>query len=74
MCCEGSCHSEGTFWAHVEGGSGRSEASPTAILQDTHSVVGGFCEVRSMFVIVQCEKLHEALPRVYAAYTAKPSC
>ena len=26
--------------AHVEGGSGRSEASPTAILQDTHSVEG----------------------------------
>jgi hypothetical protein len=24
--------------AHVEGGSGCSEASPTAILQDTHSV------------------------------------
>jgi hypothetical protein len=28
--------------AHVEGGSGRSEASPTAILQDTHSVEGIF--------------------------------
>jgi hypothetical protein len=26
--------------AHVEGGSGRSEASPTAILKDTHSVEG----------------------------------
>jgi len=26
--------------APVEGGSGRSEASPTAILQDTHSVEG----------------------------------
>jgi hypothetical protein len=26
--------------AHVVGGSGRSEASPTAILQDTHSVEG----------------------------------
>jgi hypothetical protein len=24
----------------VEGGSGRSEASPTAILQDTHSLEG----------------------------------
>src|SRR5215210_2328276 len=32
--------------AHVEGGSGRSEASPTAILQDTHSVEGIFCELR----------------------------
>ena len=31
--------------AHVEGGSGRSEASPTAILQDTHSVEGKFSEV-----------------------------
>jgi hypothetical protein len=31
--------------AHVEGGSGHSEASPTAILQDTHSVEGEFCEV-----------------------------
>ena len=30
--------------AHVEGGSGRSEASPTAILQDTHSVEGEFSE------------------------------
>jgi hypothetical protein len=26
--------------AHVAGGSGRSEASPTAILKDTHSVEG----------------------------------
>ena len=26
--------------AHVEGGSGLSERSPTAILQDTHSVEG----------------------------------
>jgi hypothetical protein len=32
--------------AHVEGGSGRSEASPTAILQDTHSVEGEFSELR----------------------------
>ena len=32
--------------AHVEGGSGHSEASPTAILKDTHSVEGGFCELR----------------------------
>jgi len=32
--------------AHVEGGSGQSEAPPTAILQDTHSVEGVFCEVR----------------------------
>jgi hypothetical protein len=27
---------------YVEGGSDRSEASPTAILQDTHSVEGEF--------------------------------
>jgi hypothetical protein len=39
--------SEGISLAHVEGGSGRSEASSTAILQDTHSVEGLFCEVRS---------------------------
>jgi hypothetical protein len=41
-------HLQGTFVrAHVEGGSGRSaEASPTAILQDTHSVEGLFSEVR----------------------------
>src|SRR5215212_7327446 len=32
--------------AHVVGGSGRSEASPTAILQDTHSVEGLFCVLR----------------------------
>ena len=32
--------------AHVEGGSGRPEASPTAILQDTHSVEVQFSEVR----------------------------
>jgi hypothetical protein len=32
--------------AHVEGGSGRSaEASPTAILKDTHSVEGVFSGV-----------------------------
>jgi len=31
--------------AHVVGGSGRSEASPTAILQDTHSVEGVLSEV-----------------------------
>jgi hypothetical protein len=31
--------------AHVEGGSGRPEASPTAILQDTHSVEGEFSDV-----------------------------
>ena len=35
-------HSQGTFRAHVEGGEGRSEASPTAILKDTHSVEGVF--------------------------------
>jgi hypothetical protein len=39
-------HLQGTFRAHVEGGSGRSEASPTTILQDTHSVEGQFCELR----------------------------
>jgi hypothetical protein len=32
--------------AHVVGGSGRSEASPTVTLQDTHSVEGLFCELR----------------------------
>src|SRR5215208_8291551 len=31
--------------AHLEGGSGRSEVSPTAILQDTHSLEGRFCEL-----------------------------
>src|SRR5215216_687516 len=31
--------------AHVEGGSGRPEALPTAILQDTHGVEGEFLEV-----------------------------
>jgi hypothetical protein len=31
--------------AHVEGGSGRPEVLPTAILQDTHSVEGLFSEV-----------------------------
>jgi hypothetical protein len=30
----------------VERGSGRSETPPTAILQDTHSVEGEFCELR----------------------------
>jgi hypothetical protein len=40
-------HFEGTLGTHVEGGSGRSaEASPTAILKDTHSVEGVFSEVR----------------------------
>src|SRR5829696_2453533 len=32
--------------AHLEGGSGRSETSPTAILQGTHSLVGVLYEVR----------------------------
>jgi hypothetical protein len=32
--------------AHVVGGSGRSEASPTTTLKDTHSVEGVFSEVR----------------------------
>jgi hypothetical protein len=32
--------------AHVVGGPGRSEASPTVTLQDTHSVAGLFCELR----------------------------
>src|SRR5215217_1365319 len=32
--------------AHLVGGSGQAEASPTAILQDTHSLEGEFCEVR----------------------------
>src|SRR5215208_5491896 len=31
--------------AHLEGGSGRSEVSPTAILQDTHSLEVEFCEL-----------------------------
>jgi hypothetical protein len=33
--------------AHLEGGSGRSKTSPTAILQDTHSLEGAFCELRN---------------------------
>ena len=33
------------------GGSGRSEASPTAILKDTHSVEGAFLEVRMYGVL-----------------------
>jgi hypothetical protein len=33
--------------AHVERGSGQSEAPPTAILQDTHSVEGLFSEIRA---------------------------
>jgi hypothetical protein len=32
--------------AHLVGGSGRPEASPTAILQDTHSVEGEFSKVQ----------------------------
>src|SRR5215213_7458540 len=31
--------------AHLVGGSGRPEASPTTILQDTHSLEGKFCDV-----------------------------
>jgi hypothetical protein len=44
-------HSEGTLEAHVEGGSDRSEASPTAIPQDTHSVEGVFCELRLLVIL-----------------------
>jgi hypothetical protein len=32
--------------AQLEGGSGRSKTSPTAILQGTHSLEGVFSEVR----------------------------
>ena len=32
--------------AHLVGGSGQAEASPTAILQDTHSLEGVFSELR----------------------------
>jgi hypothetical protein len=32
--------------AHLEGGSGRSKTSPTAILQGTHSLEGEFPEVQ----------------------------
>jgi hypothetical protein len=38
-------HLQGTFLAHLVGGSGRSETSPTAILQGTHSLVGAFPKV-----------------------------
>ncbi len=31
--------------AHLVGGSGRSKTSPTAILQDTHSLEGEFSKV-----------------------------
>jgi hypothetical protein len=32
-------------WRYLVEGSGRSEASPTAILQDNHSLEGEFSEV-----------------------------
>jgi hypothetical protein len=35
--------------AHLVGGSGRPEASPTAILQDTHSLVEKFSELGTGF-------------------------
>src|SRR5215217_4636495 len=40
--------------AHLEGGSGRSEAPPTAILQDTHSLEGAFCEVGLSLLLRVC--------------------
>ena len=53
--------------AHVEGGSGRCEASPTAILKDTHSVEGVFSELRldgvprsSAVRSPLCEALHRS--------------
>src|SRR5215204_2847166 len=33
--------------AHLVGGSGQAEASPTAILQDTHSLVSEFSETHT---------------------------
>jgi hypothetical protein len=54
-------HSQGTFLAHVEGGSGRSEASPTAILQDTHSVEGAFLEARLITFNTSITHLGDAL-------------
>jgi hypothetical protein len=38
--------------AHLAGGSDRPEASPTAILQDTHSLEGVFSEVLNAQFIV----------------------
>jgi hypothetical protein len=37
--------------AHLVGGSGQAEASPTAILQDTHSLVVGFYEVGGLSLL-----------------------
>jgi hypothetical protein len=56
--------------AHVEGGSGHSEASPTAILQDTHSVEGesanfaltAFSEVRRFLCVMA--HIHSSKPGV----------
>ena len=51
------------FLAHVEGGSGRSEASPTAILQDTHSVEVEFCELRLLGILGSSCSYRGALQR-----------
>jgi hypothetical protein len=42
--------------AHVEGGSGRSEVSPTAILQDTHSVEEVFCKVPARHLLTKYQE------------------
>jgi hypothetical protein len=49
--------------ARVEGGSGRSEASPTAILQDTHSVEG----VRVLKNAVRIEVCSRGVPQASVA-------
>jgi hypothetical protein len=51
--------------AHVEGGSGRSEASPTAILKDTHSVEGYSVLTKSYVDPVGVQKRPETRTKPY---------
>jgi hypothetical protein len=50
--------------AHVEGGSGHSDASPTAILKDTHSVEGEFSEVHPQMMPIGRSTVPADAPRI----------
>jgi hypothetical protein len=52
--------------AHLEGGSGRSEVSPTAILQDTHSLEVEFCELL-LYGVLGSSPMRRSAARGYSA-------
>ena len=71
-------HLEGTCRTNVEGGSGRSEASPATILQDAHSVEGSLQYHLDLICLValllaRFTRLFEHLCEVFASVRATSS-